>query len=473
MPNRLPRRAALLALAALSLPLPVRPQPAPAPAGGEPPPTAILFFIGDGLGFSQLALTRNLHYGQGKRLALESLPVKNFMTTWSSSNAVTDSGAAATAMAASVKTDNKVVGLGPAGETVYGFADLAQKQGWRIGYVTTTRITHATPASFYAHVQDRNDEERIARQLLMQRPDVALGGGLGFFQPASEQGRRKDGCNLALRAEKLGYSVWTRGADLSAPRPDRLLGLFANDHITYVLDDRHYPKERQDPSLAAMTGLALDVLARGGKPFFLMVEGGRIDHAGHGFDAAGVAAETRAFDEAVGVALRYQGEHPETLIVLTADHATGGLALNDYVDWQGLKRQEASVASLVRQIRNAGAGRELLASQTGYPDWSDAEVEEVRKAGSDDDAERVLGDQLGRSGRNGVTWMPRITPATFGHTGEDVPFLAGGPGAERFRGSLDNAQIPALFAELLGWPWPPGATDWKDRADPVPEECQD
>jgi alkaline phosphatase len=307
----------------------------------------------------------------------------------------------------------------------------------------------------------------------MQKPDVALGGGLGFFLPASAMGRRRDGCDLVQRAGKAGYEVWTRGTKWTEPRPGRLLGLFANDHVTYVLDDRSYPEDRRDPSLAAMTGLALDVLGKGGKSFFLMVEGGRIDHAGHGFDAAGVAAETQAFDEAVQVALRYQKEHPELLIALTADHATGGLALNDYVDWAGLRKQSASVAWLVRQVRSAGGGTDLLAEKTGYSDWTDDDLDQIRKAPSDDDAERVLGALLGKSGRNGVTWMPRITPTTFGHTGEDVPFLAGGPGAERFRGSLDNAEIPAIFAGLLGWTWPPKADDFAGRTDSIPEECGD
>lgn len=421
------------------------------------PPRAIIFFIGDGLGYSQLAFTRNLLYGKDKRLALEAMPVRTMMSTWSASNAVTDSGAAATAMAAGVKTDNKYVGLvsDPADpdrlKPVHGIADQALARGWKVGYVTTTRITHATPASFYAH-RPRWEEEPIAEELLAQKPHVALGGGLGFFLPAPD-GERRDGRNLIAEAEKAGYTVWTRGADLTRTPPGRLLGLFANDHLSYVLDDLRYPEERRDPSLAALTRLALESLGQEGGRFFLMVEGGRIDHAGHAFDAAGVAAETKAFDEAVAAALRYQKEHPDTLIVLTADHATGGLAINDFTDWEGLKRQKASTPWMTAQIRNAGATAVMLGEMTGYGDFTTQEVEEIRQAPSQYDAERILGTLLGK--RNGITWLPRVNANdTSGHTGEDVPFYASGPGAESFRRMLDNTDVPKIFAELLGWDWP-------------------
>src|SRR5262249_47376287 len=152
---------------------------------------------------------------------------------------------------------------------------------------------------------------------------------------------------------------------------DRLLGVFANDHLAYKLDDARVPPERRDPPLDRLTTLALDVLSKKGSSFFLMVEGGRIDHACHEHDAAGCAAETADFDRAVAAALAFQKKNPGTLIVLTADHATGGLAMNDYVDWDAPKRQKCSLLWLALQVRNGGAGPALLNDMTGYTDFGD------------------------------------------------------------------------------------------------------
>lgn len=441
------------------------------------PPKAVVLMIGDGFGFSHLAFTRNLLY-DGERLALESLPVTAFVTTYSASNRVTDSGAAATAFSASTKTDNKYVGcLVQPGKDANGapveqrldvptFADLAKEKGWKVGYVTTTRITHATPAAFYGHAH-RDNEELLALQLLEKRPDVALGGGLDFFRPAPEEGkkpdatsgRRRDRRNLIRELREEGRTlVVTSAEELNEPAPDGpVLGLFAKSHLSFALDRDDEPADKQAPTLARMTQYALNALGRGNGSFFLLVEGGRIDHAGHEFDAAGVAAETQDFDRAVEVVQKYQQDHPGTLIVLTADHATGGLAINDYVDWEGIKKQKASLSTLVARLKDGGGAfaAELLREQTGYCCFGkDTQTLLALQA---DDAKRFLGTRL--TEHNGVSWIPWVNGNTWGHTGEDVPLFAGGPGAERFQGVLDNADIPARFAGLLGWPWPAAPVD--------------
>lgn len=418
-------------------------------------PRAVILMIGDGFGISQLTLSRNVLAGTGHRLALESLPVVGLVSTYSASNAVTDSGAAATALASGTKTDNKFIGLDSSGKPVRLFSEVARERGFRLGYVTTTRITHATPASFYAHVKNRDDEETIAQALVDQAPDVALGGGLGFFIPQSAQGMRTDGRDLVEEAKKRGITVWRRGDDRSQVKPRRLLGLFAWDHLAYSLDDRRSPEAQRAPSLESLTSLALEILDAAsrdaGSGFFLMVEGGRIDHACHHFDAAGTVAETQSFDRAVSVALDYQKRRPDTLIVLTADHATGGLAINDSVDWQALGRQRASLFWLAGQIRNAEAGRALLAEMTGFTDFTEEELRAVRAKPDGDEAARELGRQMER--RLGVTWGARVDlQSTIGHTGEDVALFAGGPGSERFRGLLDNGDLPRILCEILGWP---------------------
>lgn len=410
----------------------------------------MVLFVGDGFGISHLTLARHALRGPEGRLALETLPVVGLVTTYSASNAVTDSGAAATAFAAGVKSDNRFIGLDADRRGVRTIGEEAAERGWRHGYVTTTRITHATPACFFAHHADRYDETAIAAQLVAHMPDLALGGGLTEFLPLDQHGTRQDGRDLVAEARRAGIAVLERGSPLAAPAGARVLGLFAMSHLAYQLDDRELPRERRDPALADMTRFALERLGAGGGSFFLMVEGGRIDHAAHGFDAAGVVAEVAAFDEAVATAIAYQRDHPATLLLATADHSTGGLMINDWARWEDLSRHHASLDALARQIRDAAAGTDLLAEKLGYPDFTPADLAAVRAAPTSYDADRALGSRVAQ--RDGFTWLPRVFyEATDGHTGEDVMLFAGGPGAERFAGHLDNTDIPKRIAALLGW----------------------
>ncbi|MGE0639278.1 MAG: alkaline phosphatase [Thermoanaerobaculia bacterium] len=414
------------------------------------PPRAVILLVGDGLGFSQLTLARYAAGGRERRLRLESMPVTGIVSTWSASNFVTDSGAASTAFSSGIKTDNRYIGLDPSGARVTTIGERAAAAGWRVGYVTSTRITHATPACFYGHHDDRYDEETIAAQLLDANVDLALGGGRSFFVPFSDGGARRDDRDLLARARADGWTVLERGDVLQWNGEGRLLGLFANSHLAYDLDDRAFPAERRDPSLASLAELALDGLSRGDRPFFLMLEGGRIDHAAHDFDAAGIVAETMRFDEAVAVVLDWAERHPGTLVLLTADHATGGLAINDSARWDDLEKRTASVASLTAAIRYAGAGVGELRARTGYDDWTDDAVAAIRAAPDSYSANRVLGRLL--AARDGFTWSTGVTDDdTHGHTGEDVPLYASGPGAERFAGVLDNTEIPRRLVSLLGW----------------------
>lgn len=426
-----------------------RAQGAPAQlAGGVP--RAVVLLVGDGLGLSQISLARYATKGRAGRLAFESMPVTGLVSIWSASNFVTDSGAAATAFSAGVKTDNRFLGLDPERRSVRTLGESAKTAGWRVGYVTNSRITHATPACFYAHHDDRYDEETVAAQLLEADIDLAVGGGLAHFLPLAAGGARRDGRDLVAAARERGVQVLERGDALTWDGEGRLLGLLANSHLAYDLDDRNYPPERRDPTLAELARLALDGLGEGDRPFFLMLEGGRIDHAGHDFDAAGIVAETARFDEAAKTVLEWAREHPDALVLVTADHATGGLAINDHAHWTALAERTASVAWLAAQIRNAGATEELLAARTGVADWTADEIAAVRSAPDSYEANRRLGRMLAL--RDGFTWSARVTDDdTHGHTGEDVPLYASGPGAERFGGALDNTDIAQRLATLLGW----------------------
>ncbi|HVS03307.1 MAG TPA: alkaline phosphatase [Thermoanaerobaculia bacterium] len=417
-------------------------------------PRAVVLCIGDGLGASQITFARLLARGAGGRFAFESLPVVGLVSTWSASNAVTDSGAAATTLATGVKTSNRAIGVDAAGRSLDSLADLARDQGWRVGYVTNTTLTHATPAAFYGEALHRYDDtESLALQLLASAPEVALGGGAEDFLPPTQQGARRDGRDLLAEAAAAGYAVWTQPPErLPQPLPRRLLGIFAPDHLAFELDRRHGDAGAGQPTLEWMTRLALSILGDDGEPFFLLVEGGRIDHAAHSFDAAAMVPEVEAFDAAVGAVLEFQRRRPDTLVLVTADHATGGLTINDYVDWRSFARQRASIEAVTDAVRHPSRPLDLagMAASSGLQDARPEHLDEIRATADDHDAKRVLGRLL--AAERGVTWTPRVNPEdTKGHTGEDVPLYAGGPGAERFGGALDNGDLPLRLRELLGW----------------------
>jgi len=417
---------------------------APAP----PQPNAIILMIGDGMGFSQVTFARNLLLGLGERWAFEQLPITGIMSTRSASNLTTDSAAAGTAMSTGVKTSNQRIGMTADGESLQTIAEAARRRGWRVGIVTTTAVTHATPAAFYAHVDDRYaDVDDIGAQLLSHRPDVVLGGGLGSPPDEAEDGLF-DPRHLIREAEELGYTVWSSDSERSG-RPEQLMGLLADEHFAYRLDDLRKPVEQRAPSLAELTRIALDILSRDGKPFFLMVEGGRIDHACHSFDAATTAYEVEDFSQASAVVREFVEANSRSLMIVTADHATGGLAINDYADWDAIRRQRASVEWMADQIRDGRHGVEMVREMTGYDDVTEAELEVVRSEVDMYDAWRQMGRLLSR--RNGITWIPRVGDDTKGHTGEDVPLYAGGLGAERFQGVLDNTEIARLLLEIGGF----------------------
>lgn len=297
----------------LTLPLP----------GTDLPPRRIILMIGDGMGTGQVAVARDA--APGGTLTLDGLSVGGLAFTGSADNLVTDSAAAATALATGRATNNGMVGVAPDGTLLPTVLERAEEAGFATGLVTTTRLTHATPAAFAAHVVHRSMEDAIADQMVEAGVEVLLGGGRAHFLPASEPGsQRSDEEDLVARAEDLGYRYAETRAGLAASEEaDRLLGLFALGHMPFERER----DEAVEPSLAEMTERALAILNRDPDGFFLMVEGGRIDHAGHANDLPNTIGETLAFDRAVGLALNFTRATPRTLLVVTADHETGGLAV--------------------------------------------------------------------------------------------------------------------------------------------------
>jgi alkaline phosphatase len=280
-------------------------------AGGDKKPKNIILMIGDGMGLAQLysAMTAN-----GGHLFIENFRNCGFSKTYSSSNYITDSAAGGTALACGTKTYNGAIGVDPDKNPVPNIREKAEKKGMKTGLVATTIITDATPAVFVAHVASRSSLEDIAADFLKTDIDVFIGGGANNFE------KRKDGRNLSNELKAKGYQVLYNINDISKVKSGKLAGLTAPG-------DNPIMPERGD-MLVPATETAINLLSQGKKGFFLMVEGSDIDHLAHSNSTPGVVLETLDFDKAVGAALKFAANNKETLIIVTADHETGGMTLN-------------------------------------------------------------------------------------------------------------------------------------------------
>jgi len=279
----------------------------------------VILLIGDGMGLAQIVAARIKTHGAFGRLVMERMPVTGLVNTCSADALITDSGAAGTALAAGIKTDNGMIGMSPDQKLRPTILEACKKRGMATGLVATSTITHATPASFASHVLGRSDEPAIAVQMLGNRVNVLLGGGRQFFVPKSTPGSmRTDNRDLVKEARKTGYAVARNEAEMDKSSGEYLLGLFQLGALE---------ADSQEPSLAEMTRKAIETLNRNEKHFFLMVEGSQIDWACHDNDLDATIGQVVRFDEAVKTALDFAARDSHTIVIVTADHETGGLGI--------------------------------------------------------------------------------------------------------------------------------------------------
>jgi len=277
--------------------------------------------------------------GEGGLLMMDNMPVHGLAQTASANNATTDSAAAGTAMASGALTNNGYLGVDPSQNTLTTILELAQVSGWSVGLVTTVQLSHATPAAFASHYPDRSNRPEIARQMMAHQVDVLLGGGEDDFFSSDERGcypgngHQKRGENLVEQAVETGYTYVCTAEELQAldlSQTGHLLGLFGGEEIVAPYS----------PTLAQMTGAAISVLSRDPDGFFLMVEAGQIDWEAHDNEAQATMQNTVGLDSAVSLAQIYALGSPNTLIIVTADHETGGMRLNR--DGKGSYRQDGA-----------------------------------------------------------------------------------------------------------------------------------
>jgi alkaline phosphatase len=274
-------------------------------------PKNIILLIGDGMGTSQVYAGYTAKKGI---MNITSMPVSGFSVTWSTDDFITDSGAGGTALSTGVKTKNGSIGVDSTGKPLETILEMAEKRGLSTGLVSTSSITHATPASFIAHSSSRSKYEDIAYDFLRTDIDVFIGGGYKDFA------KRADSLNLIDSLKARGYFIARDLKDVNLKSTNRLAALLADEHMPQMSKGR-------GNMLPDATEMAISMLDKNDKGFFIMIEGSQIDWGGHANDATYIVDEMVDFDNAVGKALEFAEKDGETLVIVTADHETGGFGI--------------------------------------------------------------------------------------------------------------------------------------------------
>lgn len=445
-------------------------------------PRHIIHLVSDGMSQGTLSCAEHLSQltrGRGLewiRLQNDPNVVTGLMNVRSLNSLVTDSAASSSAWGSGSRVVNGAINLLPDGRKLRPLYELLGEAGWTRGLVTTTEITHATPAGFAVNVPKRSQAELIASQLLERRIEVLLGGGARFFVSHSRSDKR----DLPGEFSQAGYQVLYHKSGLSAAPTDKpWLGLFSPGHLPFTLDHQSDSRLRATvPTLAEMTSAALGKLERE-EHFILQVEGGRVDHAAHLNDAAGAFYDQMAFDEAVAVCVAFRQKHPDTLVVVTTDHGTGNPGLNGTgtgysrssrvfgqltkithshewmlrriygipdSDTEDMLEVDPSKAGLVEPARLA----EIIREGTGFAVSEKQSVKLRQFFAGEGDALYELANsgefQLAQllANQTGIGWT------SLAHTSDLVPVMAMGPGASRFRGFIQNVDVFRHYTQFAG-----------------------
>lgn len=275
-------------------------------------PRNIILLIGDGMGTSQIFA--GLVANKGK-LYINYFPVTGFQITRSADDLITDSAAGATAMATGEKTYNGMIAVRPDGRQVETILEKAEKRNLKTGLVATSTITHATPAAFIAHNTSRANYEAIASDFLKTDIDVFIGGGRNHFMD------RFDKVNLLVELAENGYNIVETMEEIAQFQGDKLAGLVYPDAPPTIIEGR-------GEMLLQSSQKALEIVSTSNTGFFLMIEGSQIDWGNHQNDVFYQTEEMLDFDKTIGMVLDFAIQDGETLVIVTADHETGGLAIS-------------------------------------------------------------------------------------------------------------------------------------------------
>lgn len=446
-------------------------------------PKYIFYFVADGLGVNQIAGTEmylaeidgEIGY---KQLCFSSFPISGLSYTYSSSSGITDSAAAGTALSTGKKTNNGILGILPDKQTpLKSIAYMAKEKGKRVGICTTVSIDHATPAAFYANSLSRDSYYNIGVQMTETNFDFFAGSDILQEKPKNNQ---IDAISLYDMSESAGYTI-ARGYDdylVKAPNSEKIILFHTKENNSASSLKFSIDQKPEDLNLKKITIAAIDFLMKEPKKgFFLMVEGGKIDQACHGNDAATCIQEVIDMDEAIKVAYDFYLQHKdETLIVVTADHETGGFGLGNgeyRLNLKVLQHQKMSEDAFTRHLQalNRNNGKPLswedvqkeLKENFGFWDkvrLNPRQAERLRTVynetfGSGEVIEKqeeyYKVDNLSDLAINILNEIAQISWGTGAHSAVFVPVFAIGAGAENFSGRMDNIEIPEKIATVAGY----------------------
>ncbi|WP_270090618.1 alkaline phosphatase [Sphingobacterium sp. SYP-B4668] len=443
-------------------------------------PKYIFYMIGDGMGLNQVNLTEMYLAETEGRIGISPLvfsqfPVASFATSYSSSNGVTDSGAGGTALAVGHKTKNGVIGMDSTRtKPLKSIAYIAKEKGMKVGITTSVSIDHATPAAFYANQPDRNMYYEIANDIVKSNFDFF--GGAGFLKP-EENHKKEKVASIIPVLQKSGYTV-AKGFDSYNQVKGKSSKIILTNNeqgdagsLKYALD-----RKEGDLTLQQITKAAIESLKKdNNNGFFLMVEGGKIDWACHANDGATAVQEVLDFNQSVKEALAFYEQHPnETLIIVTADHETGGMVLgigSSKLSFKNLALQKTSQSELSTKISALRTStpnasweqvKQLLSDQLGL--WSTAQVskddekslhETYLKSFVNHESEQskslyATDDKLATLAVKALNKASTLGWGSGNHSASYIPIFAIGAGSEKFTHKMENIDIPKKVAELLG-----------------------
>ena len=442
----------------------------------------VFYFIGDGMGVNQINVTETyLAALKGKigyePILMSNFPVVGLVNTYSATNGVTDSAAGGTALASGHKTKNGAIGMLEDLKTpCNSIAVWAQKAGKAVGVATNVAITHATPASFYGHQPNRNMYYEMGQDLCKSNFDFFAGSD--FHRPNTKEGEP----TLREQAKAAGYTILTGGYkeyQKKGRKADKLILFQSNeqneklqsDHIPYALD-----QDKNDLTLEQITRAGINFLMSKQKDgFFFQIEGGMIDYACHRNDIGNVINEVLDLDKAVRVAYEFYEQHPdETIIVISADHETGGLVMGcgpyelhtDLLKYQTRSIDEtkwllnqlykkapkkftrAEVDKQLQAILGLGAGIPVSDKQRERVDRRWKAIEQAINDGGKV-SDRI--NDLCETCKHIISEAALISWASGGHSNGYVPVYAIGPGTEVFQGRINNTEIAPAMARIAGY----------------------
>ncbi|MBK1791447.1 alkaline phosphatase [Persicirhabdus sediminis] len=414
----------------------------------------VIFLVADGMGGGTLSLASHAAQHRGRELEWMKLydqpdVYHGLQETCSANSYVTDSAAAASSWGCGQRIPNGRVNMDENGKALTPLCTYANLAGKATGLVTTCTVTHATPAGFAANVLSRNDSRTIAKQYLERNVDVLMGGGFNNFAA------NKDGDeDLIALAAKKGYKLCRNKNDLAGAKgAEKVLGLFTHGgYIPFAIDRRHRAAHKDVPSLVEMSRAALQSLSENKNGFLLQIEAGRVDHAGHANCPFAILHEQLEYDEVIKLVMAFQKKNPDTLVVMTSDHGTGGFQLNSSraarkekgngIDM--LLNAKSSCPTMERELGAQSDLRAYFAAQTGL-ELDDANLQKLQEyidLKGRPGLGKYFNDLFARS--FGVGW------SSGGHTSEMVEYIAVGPGSETIPAMVKNYQFHNILLDAMG-----------------------